>query len=44
VADPVTPGAFCKDAEIGSIGYTVTGVQMRCTRLAGDERGRWRQA
>lgn len=38
----VTGGAFCKNAEQGQIGYTVTGLQMTCTREAGENRSRWR--
>lgn len=41
-ARTVTGGAFCKNAEQGQIGYTVTGLQMTCTREAGENRSRWR--
>ncbi|MBC7310802.1 MAG: hypothetical protein H5T81_12350 [Tetrasphaera sp.] len=42
--DYVTPGAFCAQAYAGWIGYTVTGVKMRCTTSATDSRLRWRAA
>ena len=38
----VTAGAFCKNDEVGAIGHTATGVQMICTKLAGETTPRWR--
>ncbi|TDD73307.1 hypothetical protein E1293_31730 [Actinomadura darangshiensis] len=40
-AKPVTPGAFCKDAQVNQHGRTKTGKLMVCKRKAGEERARW---
>lgn len=42
VPNPVTPGAYCKKAQIGYLGYTTTGKLMRCTLLSGETTPRWR--
>lgn len=42
--DPVTPGAFCSQAEAGHFARTVTGLLMKCTTTATDDRNRWRDA
>lgn len=39
----VTPGAFCKFANIGWIGYTSRGTKMVCSSVNGDS-PRWRSA
>lgn len=44
VSDPVTPGAFCRMEYAGWYGYSATGVLMRCTVSATDDRLRWRAA
>jgi hypothetical protein len=37
-----TPGAFCKESEVGSVGYSVNGVRLVCGPSATDNRNRWR--
>lgn len=39
----VTPGAFCKDAEAGDIGYSRTGHVYRCSYYASSDRNRWKR-
>jgi hypothetical protein len=41
---PVTAGAFCAAADAGKYGHTSTGQLMLCSRPAGEDRYRWRQA
>ncbi len=38
----VTPGAFCKDSEIGTYGKNDKGAWYRCQKNPGEDRGRWR--
>lgn len=44
VTDPVTPGAYCKKADAGKIGYTSTGKKMVCKTSSDENRLRWRAA
>jgi hypothetical protein len=40
----VTPGAFCKDAEAGAVGYSKTGKRYICSYYSSSDRFRWKPA